>query len=70
MKVNVNGMDMEMTVEEFKQLSEIFGTVKPDVKYLTYDEEWELLHHLKYFKVTNTDLKWGKVKFTIESDLS
>ena len=74
MKVNVNGMDMEMSVEEFKVISEIFGTkpnIKELVKNLSFDEELDLIHSLKYFKADDMELSsWGTMKVTLRSDLS
>ena len=51
MIVDVNGMKMEMSVEEYLQLAELFGKPEKDVdkfiKELTFEEEMHILHHLK-----------------------
>lgn len=75
MKVNMHGMDMEMTVEEYAKLAELFGE-KPEkdvdgfIKELSFEEEMHVLHHLKYFKIIETEIStFGGVTFTVKGDL-
>lgn len=74
MIVDMNGMKMEMSVEEYQQLAKLFGKPEKDIdefiKELTFEEELHILHHLKYFKITETEISsFGGIKFTVKGDL-
>ena len=69
MKVNMFGMDMEMTPQEFKEMVDLLGAVK-DPKEMTFDEELELLGKLKYFEIVETEVSsFCGIKVILKGDL-
>ncbi len=75
MKVNMHGLEMEMTPEEYIELAELMDAiVKTDkdnlLKNATFDDEMHILSHLKYFKLVDTEISsFGGIKVTLRSDL-
>lgn len=52
MKMTIDGLDIEMTVEEFIEFQKAMKTPK-----LSFEEEYELLTHLRHFEVTDISME-------------
>ena len=76
MKVNMHGVDLELTPQEYVELAKLLGCynegeTKIDVKNLSFEDEMSLLYSLKYFEVLETEMSsFGTIKVTLRSDLS
>ena len=67
MKMNLQGIDIELTPKEFIEIQELlYGEKEP--KDMTFDEELKFIQTLRHFKVI--DLNWdnGKIFVTLRSD--
>lgn len=65
MKLNIGGYDLELTVQEFLELS---GELEKP-KVMTFDEELHMLQHMRYFKLW--DIHWeddGSIAVTLGYD--
>ena len=65
MKLNIGGYDLELTVQEFLELSSELE--KP--KVMTFDEELQFLQHMRHFKIWN--FEWdedGVITVTLGRD--
>ena len=75
MKVNMHGVDLELTPQEYVELAKMLGAYKEDdkidVRNLSFEDELNLLYSLKYFEVVETEMSsFGTIKVTLRSDLS
>ena len=72
MKMTIDGMEVELTPEEYIRIGELTGGKKGiDVKNLSFEDEMTLLYSLKYFEVIETEMSsFGTVTVTLKSDLS
>jgi len=75
MKVNLHGVDLELTPQEYVELAKMLGAYKEDdkidVRNLSFEDELNLLYSLKYFEVVETEMSsFGTIKITLRSDLS
>ena len=68
MKMNLQGIDIELTPKEFIKMQELlYGKKEP--KDMTFDEELKFMQKLRHFKVI--DFYWDeneKIFITLRSD--